>query len=81
MNTFDHSLPVVFLLVDKNNDTADAPVPVAAPGSGSVGALFYCSRYPPGDYYLSWRVYLQPNISPTSLVAWSDSNERLKITC
>jgi hypothetical protein len=80
-NSLGEKAVIVFLYADSNGNIVSSPAPVVEQGSGSTGSMFYCSSFPSGSYFVTWKAYKLSDSSLSDPVKWSKANERQTITC
>lgn len=80
-NGLENSAIIVVLFTNFDGDVVTNAVMYAQQGTNTNGALFYCSSFPAGTYYASWKVYNSGDNDFTDATAWSAVSDRQQFIC
>jgi len=80
-NNLGENAVILFLFSNSSGNLLSQAASIAQQGSGSLGALFYCSVVPSGAYNVSWKAYKQSDSGLTNPVAFSSTTSTQYISC
>jgi hypothetical protein len=80
-NLIGEDVIFLFMFTDNKGRIVSVSSPIINQGSGSVSSLIFCNSVGSGNYMVQWRAYRVSDQRLLKEIAWSKTNEIIKIVC